>query len=61
MAQTPHSLQALAGAREEVCAASGEALREPAAKPTARKCSAFEQEIKPDSPIASTNGSTSLL
>lgn len=58
----PHTASRLSpGTREEVYMASGEALQEPTAKPTARKCSTFEQEIKPDSPIASTNGSTSLL
>lgn len=60
-APIPHSLQPLLGTQEEVYLASREALQEPTAEPTARKCSAFVQEIKPDSPIASTNGSASLL
>lgn len=58
----PHTGSKLSpGTQEEVYMASGEALQELTAKPMARKCRIFEQEIKPDSPITSTNGSTSLL
>lgn len=58
----PHTASRLSpGTQEEVYMAPREALQEPPAKPTVTKRSAFEQEIKPDSPIASTSGSTSLL
>lgn len=47
--------------RRRLYLVSREALQEPTAEPTDRKCSAFEQEIKPGSPTASPNSLASLL